>query len=151
TYTATIKGGANGVADLWGNTLAADRSWSVSTDTNAPPILVLTSASNPFSSYLTEILRGEGMNEFTALDVSYLSASLLGNYQVVLLGNVALSSSQAGVITSWVQGGGNLIAMRPDKDLTSLLGLFDMHSTLSNAYLKVDTSKAPGVGIVGST
>ena len=47
--------------------------------------------------------------------------------------------------------GGNLIAMRPDKELAGLLGLTDAGATLSNAYLKVDTAAAPGAGIVAQT
>ena len=55
------------------------------------------------------------------------------------------------MLTSWVNGGGNLVAMRPDKQLAGLLGLTDAGTTRANAYLKVDTTSAPGAGIVGST
>ena len=48
------------------------------------------------------------------------------------------------MLTDWVNGGGNLIAMRPDKQLAGLLGLTDAASTLANAYLLVDTAPAPG-------
>ena len=51
----------------------------------------------------------------------------------------------------WVDGGGNLIAMRPDPQLAGLLGLTDAGGTLANAYLQVDTSASPGAGIVGET
>ena len=54
-------------------------------------------------------------------------------------------------LTNWVNGGGKLIAMRPDKQLAGLLGLTTASGTTSNAYLKVDTSSEPGAGIVGST
>ena len=50
-----------------------------------------------------------------------------------------------------MQAGGNLIAMRPDDDLTGLLGLTDTGNTLANGYLDVDTSTSPGEGIVGDT
>ncbi len=43
-------------------------------------------------------------------------------------------------LTGWVNGGGNLIAMRPDKQLAGLLGLTDAGTTLANAYLQVDTA-----------
>ena len=42
---------------------------------------------------------------------------------MVLLAQTSLSAAQVGVLTTWVQGGGNLIAMRPDNQLDSLLGL----------------------------
>ena len=44
------------------------------------------------------------------------------------------------MLTDWVTGGGNLIAMHPDKQLAGLLGLTDAGSTLTNAYLLIDTS-----------
>ena len=37
TYVATVKGGANGVKDSAGNPLAADRSWSFTTEAPPPP------------------------------------------------------------------------------------------------------------------
>ena len=41
--------------------------------------------------------------------------------------------------------------MRPDKQLAGLLGLTEASSTLSNAYLLVNTISGPGVGIVDDT
>ena len=55
------------------------------------------------------------------------------------------------LLTSWVQGGGNLIAMRPDKKLAGLLGLTDAGGTRSNAYMRVDTGTPAGSGIDGQT
>jgi hypothetical protein len=43
TYTATIKGGANGVKDLAGNALATDKTWSFSTAVSAPTNLAAPS------------------------------------------------------------------------------------------------------------
>ena len=54
------------------------------------------------------------------------------------------------MLTTWVQAGGNLIAMRPDKKLAGLLGLTDAGATLANGYLKVDTGSAAGAGIDGA-
>ena len=50
------------------------------------------------------------------------------------------------MFTTGSQGGGNLIAMRPDKQLAGLLGLTDTATTLSNAYLLVDTVGAARCG-----
>jgi hypothetical protein len=151
TYTVTVKGGAGGVTDLAGNPLAADSSWSFSTESSPPQILVVTSTSNLFGGYLAEILRGEGVDAFTTIDASFLSPSLLSGFDVVLLGDMTLNSSQVTTLTNWVNGGGNLIAMHPDKQLAGLLGLTDAGSTLANAYLKIDTTQAPGAGIVSQT
>jgi hypothetical protein len=152
TYTVTVKGGAGGVADLAGNTLAADSAWSFTTEASPPPILVVGSTGNPFGSYLGEILRNEGLDAFTTIDVAFVSPALLAQFDVVVLGDTPLSPAQVTSLTGWVNGGGNLVAMRPDKQLAGLLGLTDAGATLGNAYLQVDTSgTSPGAGIVGST
>ena len=157
TYTARVVGGASGATDAAGNPLGSDSSWSFSTQGPPPnegpggPILVLSSAANPFSRYYAEILRAEGLNEFTATDISNLTAALLNNYQVVILGEFSLTPIEAGLITNWVNDGGNLIAMRPDPQLTGLLGLTSSGSTLSEGYLLVNTASAPGQGIVNQT
>lgn len=157
TYTARVVGGASGAADAAGNPLGSDSSWSFSTQGPPPnegpggPILVLSSAANPFSRYYAEILRAEGLNEFTATDISNLTAALLNNYQVVILGEFSLTPAEAGLITNWVNDGGNLIAMRPDPQLAGLLGLTSSGSTLSEGYLLVNTASAPGQGIVNQT
>ena len=69
----------------------------------------------------------------------------------MLLGDTPLNATQVSTLSGWVNGGGNLIAMRPDKQLAGLLGLTDAATTLVNGYLKVDTSAQPGAGIVSST
>ncbi len=159
TYVATVSGGASGVNDLAGNALASDFVWSFTTGAPAPPpdegpggpILVISSSSNPFGRYYAEILRAEGLNEFTATDISLVTSAMLGGYDVAILGEMPLTSSQVAMLTDWVGNGGNLIAMRPDKQLAALLGLSDQSSTLANAYLQVNTASAPGAGIVSDT
>lgn len=116
----------------------------------AAPIVVLTSAANKFTQYYTQILRAEGLNEFNTADVSTLSASLLANHDVAILGAVELTDAQVTILTNWVNAGGNLIAMRPDKKLAPLLGLTDVGSTYTEAYLRVARS-GPGRGIVNET
>ena len=151
TYTATAKGGPTGVKDFSGNSLAADASWSFTTEASPPQVLVVGSASNAFGLYLTEILRNEGLNAFTTVDVAFLSPALLASFDVVVLGETPLTPAQVTTLSGWVTGGGNLIAMRPDKLLASLLGLTDAGTTLGNAYLQVTTASGPGVGITGGT
>jgi hypothetical protein len=168
TYTATIKGGATGIHDRAGNALAADAVWSFTTGAAAPPtdegpggpILIVSSTSNPFGRYYTEILRTEGLNAFTATDISLVNAATLGAYDIVILGEMPLTPTQVAMFSEYVSTGGNLIAMRPDKQLATLLGLAvadpttstpPPSATLSDSYLLVNTAVAPGAGIVGET
>ncbi len=151
SYTVTVKGGTGGVADAAGNTLSSSVSWSFTVEASPPQLLVVTSTAKPFGSYLGEILRNEGLNAFTTIDVSFLSPALLSGFDVVLLGEATLNASQVSTLAGWVDGGGNLVTMRPDKQLAALLGLTVATGTRANAYLKVDTTVAPGAGIVGTT
>ena len=50
TYTVTVEGGAGGVTDVAGNTLAADVSWSYTTEAAPPELLVVTSTTQPFGA-----------------------------------------------------------------------------------------------------
>jgi WD40 repeat protein len=115
------------------------------------PILIITSTSNPFGNYYDEILRNEGLNTFSVSDISTVSPATLASYDVVLLADMPLTPAQVTLFSDWVNSGGNLIAMHPDNKLASLLGLTDTGTLLSNSYLLVDTSKAPGGGLVNQT
>ena len=156
-YTATVKGGADGVRDAGGQPLAADFTWSFTTaapptdEGPGGPILVITGASSPFSRYYVEILAAEGLNSYRATDVSNLTAALLQSYDVVVLAETPLTAAQATLLADWVNGGGNLVAMRPDAQLAGLLGLAAAGAPLPDAYLLVDTAAAPGRGIVAQT
>ena len=114
------------------------------------PILVVTNAGDPFSAYYTEILRAEGLDEFATVDIGQLSAATLAGHDAVILAPAGLSSPQVQALTGWVQGGGNLIAMRPDPALAPLLGLSYVGGTVSGGDVTLDTSRAPGSGIVGA-
>jgi Concanavalin A-like lectin/glucanases superfamily/Bacterial Ig-like domain/Bacterial Ig domain len=152
-YTATVEGGTSGprARDMAGNALAADRVWSFRTEPTPPPVLLLTSGERPYSRYAAELLRAEGLNGFAVNDVSLVDAAFLASFDVVVLGDVPLTTAQTNALSSWVTAGGNLIALRPDKKLAGLLGLADAGTTLANAYMRVQTGAAPGAGIVGET
>jgi cysteine-rich repeat protein len=114
------------------------------------PILVIASAANPFGRYYAEILHTEGLNAFAVADISTVSAATLAAYDVVILGEMPLTAAQVTMLSNWVTGGGNLIAMRPDAQLASLLGLTAAGTTLTDTYLLV-TASGPGTGIVTQT
>jgi hypothetical protein len=113
------------------------------------PILLVGSAADKFSFYSSEILLAEGFNAFDTADLSTINAKTLSGYDMVILGHVPLTRRQADLFTAWVNTGGNLIAMRPDPQLASLLGIRRTGGALMNGYLRIDTSSAPGNGIVG--
>ena len=158
TYTASVSG----AQDAAGNTMAPV-SWSFTTGAaSAPPldtgpggpILVVKNPSAPesqFTPFTAEVLRAEGLNEFTTMSLSAVTASVLANFDVVVLGRTPLTAAQISMFSTWVNGGGNLIAFRPDAGLASLLGISAQGSTQSEGYLKVDTSQPPGAGITDQT
>src|SRR5262249_43916766 len=158
TYTATVTGGPDGVHALDGQPLADDDVWSFTTaappadEGPGGPILIVTSAASPFSRYYVEILAAEGLNSYLATDVANLTPAVLQAHDVVILGEMALSPSQVAMLSDWVNAGGNLVAMRPDPQLASLLGLSAAGGgALPDGYLQVDASVAPGKGIVAQT
>jgi hypothetical protein len=111
------------------------------------PILVVTATGNKFTQYLAEILQAEGLNAYATADVSALDATLLADYDVVVLGETALTAGQVTDLTGWVNAGGNLIAMRPDPQLFGLLGVTSPGGVRKDQYLKLTASPA-GAGIV---
>jgi hypothetical protein len=164
-YTVTVKGGATNprIKDLAGNALAQDSVWTFSTQ-NPPapppdegaggPILIISSAVNPFSRYLVEIMRAEGYTAFKAMDITEVEAdwTILNNYDVILLGQMTVSSTDVTNLTSWVTAGGTLIAQRPSALLRPLMGVTFTNGTTQDQYLKVVTTAGqPGAGIVNQS
>lgn len=159
-YTATITTAAK---DQAGNALASNYTWSFTTKATTSgdvdpmtqghdgPVLIITKTGQPFTGYYSEILRAEGINSFKTVEVGGVNSTLLADYDVVILGDMTLTSSQVTTLTNWVNDGGNLIAMHPDKKLAGLLGLTDQSAVLSDAYLRVNTVSGPGVGITDQT
>ncbi len=115
------------------------------------PVLLVKSDARPFSRYYSEILRAEGIGSFTTVDLSAVTADVLAQHEVVILGEIPLTAAQVTLFTGWVTAGGRLIAMRPDRQLAGLLGLTDADATLAEGYLLIDTATAPGAGLPDQT
>jgi hypothetical protein len=155
TYNGTVLSGSGGVKDL-------DYNFTFTTQAPPPPplgdfnqgpggpILVISSTLNPFSRYSVEILRAEGLNEFAVSDISSVNTSLLNSYDVIILGEIPLNSSQVTMFSDWLNAGGTLIAFRPDADLAGLMGITINGGTLDDKYLAIANTGA-GVGIVNQT
>ena len=115
------------------------------------PILVISNPGDPFGRYYAEILTAEGLNAFEVRNVDQISPATLSGHSVVILARTGLTASQVSTLSSWVQGGGNLIAMRPGAALAGLLGLGSDTGDLANGYIRINTSSGPGAGITGDT
>ena len=115
------------------------------------PILVAVDDADPFGRYYAEILRAEGLNEFTVAGLGALEAQTLSGYAVVLLASPNVTDAQAAALGGWVSAGGNLVAMRPSARLAGLLGLGADSGDLAEGYLGVNTGSGPGAGITGTT
>ena len=150
SYTARVRGGSGGVKDMAGRSLAADLTWTFGIEAVPPPVAVLTAKANPYTKYLDEILRTEGLS-FASFDVSLISSTVLSYFDTVVLGETALTPAQVTTLTNWVTAGGNLIAMRPDKQLAGLLGVTDAGTTLANAYLKTDCCVQAAAGVTAQS
>ncbi|WP_426244008.1 DUF4082 domain-containing protein [Nocardioides sp. LHG3406-4] len=154
-YTVSLSG----ARDAAGNTMAPV-SWTFETSAPPPPgidagpggpIALVTSDANRSSSYLAEIARAEGLNEFATIKNTDLSAASLAAYSVVVLGDVAITDAHVTALTAWVNSGGNLVLMRPDPRLLPLAGLTAQAGTVANGYLRVDAATEPGAGITTET
>src|SRR5512136_1416998 len=87
----------------------------------APILLIVnSSATDKFGAYLGEILRAEGLNAFDQIELSDLTAAQLAQYDLAILAQTPLSSAQANMLNTYVSGGGALLAMRPDPQITGL-------------------------------
>lgn len=120
--------------------------------TTAPILLIKNgNSSNQFADYLEEILYAEGIMSFDTLNLSSVTATALSTHQLVILPETTLTSVQATIFSNYALSGGNLIAMRPDQALAAVFGLGTTNSTLADAYMKIDTSSAAGMGLPSAT
>ena len=71
--------------DLAGNPLASSKTWTFSTEAVAPPILVIDSPTNPYTTYTGEILEAEGM-PFARVSLPLVTTDVLNAFDVVVLG-----------------------------------------------------------------
>ena len=122
-----------------------------------PILLVVNDACeiNHFGRYLGEILRAEGLNVYTVLDINSLTADELSRHVLTILAETTLTASQAVILNSYVAGGGKLIAMRPDSQIAGLFSLNTSIGSLSNGYLKFSPTATwngslPGAGLTTS-
>ena len=119
---------------------------------SAPPILLVvnSASSNPFGGYLAEVLRTEGVTSFSTVALSTLDATTLSNARLAILAETPLTAAQASLFTNYVNGGGRLVAMRPDAQIASLFGVSPLAATTANGYLAINQA-GPGAGLQSVT
>lgn len=109
------------------------------------PILVLIDSAdeNVFARYVTQILKAEGVLGFETMNLSATEpdSTVIACHDLVV---VASSSPRTvglrNLLSSYVHSGGRLFVCAPRPEFDSLLGLTDLHETISAGYLNVDPS-----------
>jgi hypothetical protein len=116
------------------------------------PILVLADDSN-FGSYTGEILKAEGFNEFKIESPNdpVVTLKRLNDFDIVILAETTLTDAQKKLFFRYVEGGGRLVAFRPDKRLAPLFGLKDISKTVEEGCIGIDTAKGIGKGLISQT
>ena len=96
-------------------------------DSFSTPILVVWDSGTPhrFSGYITEILDIEGYNWRTVHDLASapLTAETLADHHIVILAHIDPPEEVQDLLIDYVREGGNLIAMRPPREMAGKLGL----------------------------
>ncbi len=164
-YRLAVAGGKDGIKDSFGRPLPNNLAWTFTTGVKAAspptagpggPLLLITSSANGFTQYYAEILRNEGFNEFQTLDISRIDSDSLQGCEIAVLGEMLLDEKQIATLSHWVEGGGDLIAMRPDVRLARALGFQiadpqdrdQSDPPLHDAYLSIQPNSPAGAGLV---
>ena len=112
------------------------------------PILVLATDEN-YGTYTCEILRAEGFTSFVRDSImgSNVNEAYLRSFDIVILAETSVTKEAADELTDYVKSGGNLIAFRPDKKLSSLFGLSPMDGEMRDGYISIQSDAEIGVGL----
>jgi hypothetical protein len=117
------------------------------------PVLILIDdrAANPFGRYLTELLRTEGLTAFTLAHTTDVERVDLDPFSVILLADQSLTSETVTMLEEYVAQGGHLIALHPDPQLASLLGLDAPQADIAAGYFQMDPTHAMGQGFTAES
>lgn len=112
-------------------------------------VLLIIDEASDFSAYYAEILRAEGLNSFETIAVDEVTPQVLASHEVAILSAASVGPQVASQISRWVEAGhGNLIAMEPQGLVAELAGVKNLGRGASDGYIHIDTSQAPGTGLV---
>ena len=117
-----------------------------------PILLVVNDAApNKLGRYIGEILRAEGLNAYAVAQLGAVTANDLSGYRLIVLAETPLTSAQAGLLNSYINGGGRMLALRPDPQLAALFGLAPAGGVQTDGYLKIDGGQPAGQGLPTAT
>jgi hypothetical protein len=118
------------------------------TGTDAPILLLATPGG--FGTYTEEILKTEGFRgiEVDSINSGKITRSYLSTFDLVILAESKMDPEKSRMIRHYVGKGGNLVAFRPGPELAGLFGMEPTRETLSEGYLRVDSSTVQGKGVV---
>jgi hypothetical protein len=113
------------------------------------PILVLATDEN-YGSYTCEILRAEGFTSFVrdSINGSTISERYVKSFDIVIVAEMSVTDKEADLLTNYVKNGGNLIAFRPDKKLSSLFGLSPTDNEIKDGYISIQSDREIGTGLI---
>src|SRR3954462_10582084 len=121
--------------------LAAQCAFAALPTPNQPVLVVQNTAStDTYQKFVPELLTTEGINGFQTAQLPDLTAAFLSSYDVVILPHFTLTSAQVTLFSNYVNSGGTLVGFRPDLQLANVFGVASLGSTLSEAWLNIDTS-----------
>ena len=114
----------------------------------APILLVVNDvAITSLGRYVGESLRAEGLNAYDIAQLKTITADDLNNHRLVILPQVPLTAAQAALLSGYVNGGGRLLALRPEAQIAPLFGLMPAGGVETDGYLKIDGSQPAGRGL----
>lgn len=117
---------------------------------SGPPILILTTSNN-FGTYMGEILKAEGFNEFIvdSIDSEKISKSSLSRFDHVILAGQVTDMRILNIFRNYVRNGGNLLAILPSEASCDLFGIEQLPGDLVKGYISIDTTSALGSSLSG--
>ena len=150
TYTARLHAGASGVTDMSGRSLPPTTRGRSRPSRRRRRSRSSRRRPTRYSAYAGEILRAEGFS-FATVDTAFISPTLLGFYDTVVIGDVALTGAQVTTLTNWVAG-----RRQPDRAAARTSSSRRCSASPTPARrCRTPTSgrhvNAPGSGIVGQT
>ena len=149
--TILQRGTYNVIVSAQGNELA-NWSFSVADPQPIPPnetpsILVIKGETRDFSAYYAEILRAEGFMGFKTTTLADFPKLELTSFGSIIVSG-AVDDASAMRLRVWVEDGGNLIAILPSGAVAALAGVTPQAMARGAGYLKFDTSRQPGQGLI---